>query len=135
MLPVQCELRCVTDRSSQTLFASHSIFIILPPSTVRNTKNKIYKGGQNKLQSCTGSCLSVIPTSMSKDIIHANTVCWKGCFSKITFLHSEICMALPWLSLSGITFHFLDSVIFFQFFFSQHSTRNTTLPQPMHFVL
>lgn len=142
MFPVQCELRCVTEaRSSQTLFASPSIFMIvaLPPSTVRNTKNKMGGGGGcNKLQSSMGSCLSAIPTSMSKHIVHANTVCWKECSSKIAFLYSEICVAFRWLSSDGITFQFLDSVIFFYFLFffpAHHEEHNTTPTNAFCFMI
>lgn len=73
---LHCELRYVIeDRYSQTLFASRSIFMIvaLPASTVRNTRNKMSRGC-NKLQSPVVSCLSTIPTSMSKYIVHANSL-------------------------------------------------------------
>lgn len=85
-----------------------------------------------------GSCLSAIPTSMSKHIVHANTVCWKECSSKIAFLYSEICVAFRWLSSDGITFQFLDSVIFFYFLFffpAHHEEHNTTPTNAFCFMI
>lgn len=89
------------------------------------------------MQSPTESYLSAIPTSTSKDIVHANTVCWKEGSSNIIFLYSEICMALQWLSSDGITFQFLDSVIFFKLFFSptQHEEHNTTPTNTFCFMI
>lgn len=64
---------------------------------------------------------------MTKHIVHANAVCWKECSSKITPLHSEICMAFRWLSSNGITFRCLHIAIY-KYFFPQHSMRNTNYP-------
>lgn len=71
---------------------------------------------------------------MTKHIVHANAVCWKECSSKITPLHSEICMAFRWLSSNGITFRCLHIAIY-KYFFSPAQHEEHKLPQSMHFVL
>lgn len=123
---LHCELRCVIEcRSFQTLFASHSIFMIvaLPASTVRNTRNKMSRGC-NKLQSPMASCLSTIPTSMSKYIVHANSLL-EGMFLQDNIFawwntHGSSMAQLSWdhLSISrlvGCCCFFFYSLLFFFF--------------------